>query len=145
MSSRRTIFKSVFSVTAFSRKISLTLPIDESMLFSHWRNFFKVDNSERTPVFFTVQPAKWRIGWLTWQLELEAVLPAMFLDQCAPSFWFDWCVHILAWIVSASGEKFGVSGTRCFVCTSDRAMCMRSTIGGSKLERMPVQSLTSLT
>ena len=44
------------------------------------RNFGKVDNSERAPVFFTVQPAEERIGWLTRQLELETVVPGMLLN-----------------------------------------------------------------
>ena len=49
-------------------------------LGSHRRDFGQVDNSERAPVFLTVQPAEERIGWLTRQLELETVVPGMLLD-----------------------------------------------------------------
>ena len=43
----------------------------------------------------------------------------MLLDQRTPSVWFNWHVHILVWIVATSGEELSVSGTRCFLCTSD--------------------------
>ena len=46
----------------------------------HRRDFGQVDNSERAPVFFTVQPAEERIGWLTRQLELEAAVLGMRFD-----------------------------------------------------------------
>ena len=46
----------------------------------HQRDFGQVGNSERAPVFFTVQPAEERIGWLTRQLKLETLVPGMFLD-----------------------------------------------------------------
>ena len=49
-------------------------------LCRHRRDFGQVDNSERAPVFFTVQPAEERIGWLTRQLKLETVVPGMLLN-----------------------------------------------------------------
>ena len=49
-------------------------------------------------------------------------------------------------MVSAPGEQFGVSGTRCFVCTPDRKQCACGPLLVAQDWRVcPVQSLTSST